>query len=323
MISDLLRKSEAYREIASSVAEGKASHAYLVTGDDTVTRKAYMILLAMTFLCKRGGCGECEICTRITAGAHPDVHVYNSDGKMRVEDTNALISEASMKGWGEGRKLFFIDRAETLSPAVQNKLLKLIEEPEGDVAIMFFASSEVPILSTVKSRTKKCYLPVFSAEEIYAELLEEGVPRAQAETAAALSGGSFARAAKLSGDDGCVDIYEKTFAMLTGCRKSQDIVRYLTSELFSKENIGLTLDFTEIILKDALIRAGGSGARLTTRNRDYDLDEIASGTSAGALAMAILAVNKARKMLAANVNAVTVAETMLFDILEAKYKWRQ
>ncbi|MBO8423560.1 MAG: hypothetical protein IAB16_00860, partial [Firmicutes bacterium] len=187
MISDLLRKSEAYREIASSVAEGKASHTYLVTGDDTVTRKAYMILLAMTFLCKRGGCGECEICTRITAGAHPDVHVYNSDGKMRVEDTNFLISEASMKGWGEGRKLFFIDRAETLSPAVQNKLLKLIEEPEGETVIMLFASSEVPILSTVKSRTKKCYLPVFSAEEIYAELLEEGVPRAQAETAAALS----------------------------------------------------------------------------------------------------------------------------------------
>ena len=53
MINDLLRKSEAYREIASAVAEGKASHAYLVTGDDTVTRKAYMILLAMTFLCKR------------------------------------------------------------------------------------------------------------------------------------------------------------------------------------------------------------------------------------------------------------------------------
>ena len=322
MISDLLKKSEAYKEFSAAAASGKASHAYLVIGDDTVTRKAYMILLAATLLCKRGGLYECETCNRITAGSHPDVHIYNSDGKMRVEDTNTLISEASMRSWADGAKLFFIDRAESLSPAVQNKLLKLVEEPEGDAVIIFFASSEVPILPTVKSRTKKCYLPLFAPDEIFAELCSDGVPRAQAEIAAALSGGSFERAYKLGGDEDYVRLYEGVFAMLVGCRKSQDIAKYLGSELFTKENIGLTLDFTEIILKDALIRASGSGAKLTTRNRDYDLDEIASGTSAGALAMAILAVNKARKMLSANVGAVTVAETMLFDILEAKYKWR-
>ena len=322
MISDLLRKSEAYAEFRNAVVSGKTSHAYLVTGDDRVTRKAYMILIAMTLLCKRGGCGECAVCTSIVSGANPDVHIYNADGKMRVDDANALVAEASMKGWGQGAKLFFIDNAETLSPAVQNKLLKLIEEPEGDAVIMFFASGESPVLPTVRSRTKKCYLPLFSSDEIYGELIEEGVPRAQAEIAAALSGGSFERAQKLGGDEEYVARYDKTFEMLVNCKKSQDVARYLGSELFNKENISLTLDFTEIILKDALIRASGSSARLTTRNRDYDLDEIASGTSEGALAMAILAVNKARRMLAANVGAVTVAETMLFDILEAKYKWR-
>ena len=39
--------------------------------------------------------------------------------------------------------------------------------------------------------------------------------------------------------------------------------------------------------------------------------------------MAILRVNALRSMLEVNIAPETVGEKMLFDILEAKYKWRQ
>ena len=38
--------------------------------------------------------------------------------------------------------------------------------------------------------------------------------------------------------------------------------------------------------------------------------------------MALIAVTDARRKLNVNVNPLSVAERMMFDILEAKYKWQ-
>ena len=83
------------------------------------------------------------------------------------------------------------------------------------------------------------------------------------------------------------------------------------------------MDFAELILRDVMAEISGADVRRYTYNRDAEIEKIGAGFTPGGLAMAILAVNNARRMAEVNISADTIGEKLLFDILEAKYKWRK
>ena len=219
-------------------------------------------------------------------------------------------------------QIYFIDNAERLTPAVQNKLLKVFEEPPKDVIIALFAKSTYGILQTIKSRAKLNYLPTFTAEDIHNALVGEGYPRAQAEIASALSGGSFEKAYAFVQDENYYNQYSECFEVLKNCKKSTMVVEYINKPLFSKDNIRRTLEFFEIILRDVAVKVSGAKIPYITRNRDYDIAQISEGYTTASVAMAILEVNRGEAMLDSYISNVSVAERVLFKILEAKYKWQ-
>lgn len=338
MIGDLLQSSKAYLDFKKDLSSDKISHAYLFLGEDKLARREYMRLFASTILCKAGGCGVCDTCDKIYNDAHLGVHYYNLDGKMNVKIAEGLIEESYKSSWegndvkeddrtsGASKRIFFIDNFDTMTPsamnAVQNKLLKVFEEPPKNVIIALFANSSYGILQTIKSRAKMCYLPKFTAEDIHNELIKEGYSRSIAEIASALSDGSFEKAYLFVEDEGYYNQYSECFEVLKNCKNSTMVVDYMGNSIFSKENIGRTLEFFSIILKDVAIKVSGAKTPYTTRNRDYDIQQIAEGFTPASIAMAILEVNQAEKMLGSYIAPVTVAERLLFKILEAKYKWQ-
>lgn len=334
MISDLLQKSKAYADFKKDLSADKISHAYLFLGEDKLARREYMRLFASTILCRAGGCGVCDTCDKIYNDAHLGVHYFNLDGKMNVKEAERLIEESYKSSWevgeahdeelssGASKRIYFIDNADTLAPAVQNKLLKIFEEPPKGVIIALFAKGSYGILQTIKSRAKTGYLPLFTSEQIYGELIEEGYPRTIAEISSALSGGSFERAYLFATDESYYNQYGECFEVLKNCKNSAMVVDFIGSAIFSKENIGRTLEFMEIILRDVAIKVSGAPTPYTTRNRDYDISVIAEGFTVASVAMAILEVNQGEAMLQSYVSPVTVAERVLLKILEAKYKWQ-
>ncbi len=333
MIGERLQKSKAYLDFKKDLSADKISHAYLFVGEDKLVRREYMHLFASTILCPYGGCGECEICEKIYNDCHLGVHYYNEEGKMNVKEAETLIEESYKSSWeggdslglrssGKEKKIYCIDNAESLTPQVQNKLLKVFEEPPKDVIIALFATSAYGLLQTIKSRAKLNYLPLFTAEEINQALMEEGYPKATAEIASALSNGSFEKAFSFVGDENYYTQYNECFELLKNCKNSTMVAEYINSDMFSKEKIGRTIEFLEIILKDVAVKVSGAKIPFSTRNRDYDIGVIATGFTTASIAMAILEVNNAEMMLKANVSTVTVAERLLFKILEAKYKWQ-
>ena len=338
MIGNLLQNSKAYQDFKKDLSADKISHAYLFLGEDKLVRREYMRLFASTVLCKAGGCGVCDTCDKIYNDAHLGVHYYNLDGKMNVKVAEGLIEESYKSSWegnevqdegkssGASKRIYFIDNIDELSPvvapAVQNKLLKIFEEPPKNVIIALFARSSYGILQTILSRAKICYLPLFTTEEVYQELIEEGHPRATAEISATLSGGSFEKAYRFVEDESYYTQFSECFEVLKGCKNSTMVSDYIYSPIFSKENIARTLEFLAIILRDVQIRVSGAPVPFVTRNRDYDIKEISQGYTTASVAMAILEINAGVTMLNSNVNNVTVAERVLFKILEAKYKWQ-
>jgi len=321
MLEERIDNSAEFRSFAADIARGGLSHAYLLLGADTAVRSLYIKKLASLILCPERGCGECPVCQKVYADCHPDIKYYNRDGKCRVDDAVRLIADTYIKGWESAVKLYFVDNAEALMSGVQNKLLKICEEPPQGVTIFLLAGSEGGLLQTILSRAKKLYLPAFTVADVYDDLVEEGYSNKAAETAAALSGGRFDKANLYAKDDAYPKLYDECFETLAGCKSSKDIPSYTGKSIFSKENLPVTLEIMEIILNDILKLVSNGGA-LRTYRREYQLDEIGKGFSPGGAAMAILALNKARRMLGSYVSPAGVADTVLFEILEAKYKWR-
>ncbi len=323
MLTDLIQQSSEYQAIINSISNGTISHAYLLIGQDTETRLQYTKLISIACLCKDNSCFICPTCQKILSDSHLDIKYFNQDGKMKVKDAEQLIEDTYIRGWESTRKLYFIENANALSPLVQNKLLKVYEEPPAGVSIFMLCNSELGVLQTISSRAEKIYVPLFSTKQVYAELVADGVENKLAETASVFSGGMFDLAHKFVENTQYTEIYDMAFDILLNCKKSNHIVNHINSSAFSKENIQTTLDFFEIILRDVLsMVVSGNNAKLATINRDYDLKAIADGYSAGGISTAILVLAESRKMLLSYVSATSVAEKTLFNILEAKYKWQ-
>lgn len=322
MLSDLIKASAEYKEFFADIYAGKLSHAYLLLGADTAVRQLYIKILSAAILCPYKGCTNCPVCEKIFADSHSDIKVLNSDGKLRVADAAAIIEDAYIKGWESAIKLYFIDNADTLSAQVQNKLLKIYEEPPKGVIIFLLAASQSGLLQTTLSRAKKAYLPTLTAKEIYGLLLQEGYPPKEADAAVALCGGRLDKAYLFAGSQDYSLLYDECMQVLLRCKTSKDIPAYTGKAIFAKDNLPASLDILEVILSDVLALVSGSGVPSQSPSRSYDIQEISKGFSAGGAAMALLSINKAKRMLASYVSAAGIADTILFEILEAKYKWR-
>ena len=129
MISERLKLQPVYKEFVRELKQGRLSNAYLFVGEDSLTGEAMLSEAEAAIMCPTYGCGVCKACKAVFAGSHPDVHIYNREKKMNVSDAENLVVEAQKGGWQSGTRIFAIYNAEKLTPEVQNKLLKVMEEP--------------------------------------------------------------------------------------------------------------------------------------------------------------------------------------------------
>jgi DNA polymerase-3 subunit delta' len=273
-------------------AAKRISHAYLIVGGDNEKRLAKAHNLTYEILCKDGGCERCRTCTMLEASSHPDVKILNGDAKWKVKDAEKFIEDTYIKGLESDTKLYFINHAHTLSREVQNKLLKVYEEPPKGSVIFLLSANETNLLKTIVSRAEVIYIPNDYRAEFLLLLEQEGAEDRL---------------------DGAVEI-------LLGCKKSADIIDHLFTEAFLKENILQTLNFLEIILGDVLTMASGN-INTIVNERQFDIQEIKKGFSTASASVAVLAVADAKRKLSVNVAPASVAEALLFEILEAKYKF--
>lgn len=320
-LSPLILKRGAFKTFAHDVDTG-LGHAYLFLSEDGLVREEFLKSAAKRTFCKNI-CESCKSCREIEENSRLDVFFLDG-ANMKVKQITELTESAAVKPVSGDRKLYLIDNADKLNIQSQNKLLKTYEEPPSFVTVILAAASENGILPTIRSRAKKLYFQSLMTKEITALFISDGAEQSQAEIAAALGGGSLERAETFLNNENYEKLYNGCFEMLLNLNSSSQIVDYLYGELFTKENILISLDFLEIIIADIMKLTAcedASSDLLKNSGRLYDLKEIAKKFSAQSAAMALFAVNEARKKLKNNVSAVSSAETMLFDVLEARYKW--
>lgn len=320
----LVKETGAFKTVKGEKESGRLSHAYLILTADGENLTEYLKIFARLMVCNNGSpCNACRACTLIEKNAYSDVYSYPKEGaSVTSEEVNSLIEESYLKPVEGNKKIFILTHAETMNAAAQNKLLKTLEEPPENVHILIGATSEFPLLSTVKSRVKKLEIPPFGKEMLFNALKEDCPDAERLSAAIACSDGTVGNAFALYNDQSLKEITDLACEIITDMQSSKDVLKYSTKITSSKCDISKFLSVMELLFRDVLIYFE-SGEKLVGNPAAFEKIKNAKNFTVGSIINALEKITEAQKRKKFNANATMLLEWLLFQILEGKYKWQK
>lgn len=114
---------------------------------------------AQKLLCRHNGCGTCITCMQIETKQHHAIMWLYPDKTYTIEQLDPLFSAITFQLDESEIFLFIIQKADLLTNACANKLLKSIEEPPPGYHFILLAEHTHTILPTILSRCTLHSLP--------------------------------------------------------------------------------------------------------------------------------------------------------------------
>lgn len=185
------------------IEKKKLSNSLLFAGPEGIGKSLFAEGVAFQLLCDENATENHQ--HRFRNGTHPDLHVYQPEGKIGMHNMaamRALGEEVYLPPLEAKRKVFIIHHADRMLPTSANALLKTFEEPSLDAAIILISSSPELLLPTILSRCSTFHFQALNEKEIASWLTtHQGLSREQAEGIAALSQGSIGNALALLSEE--------------------------------------------------------------------------------------------------------------------------
>ena len=314
--------TKAYLTVKQDVLRGELGHAYIVICNDNALIETFFLMCGMTIMCDNdNSCYSCNSCLRVLNNSHTAIQHLREEKGLKVEDIENLISDTILTTVEKkNRKIYFIYNGEKMNTAAQNKLLKTFEEAPNGITIFIAADNESSLLSTIKSRGKKLHIVSISSESIAKELQSQ-YPKKSAEEIEYVAYsvmGNVHLAKKLLVDKDYRKLNDNTLDMIMNMNSSSNIAKYIEHPLMSKTNIAKTIDIMLMAYSEAL--SYKAGKRNKSKQREQYIMNIADKYSEKALVGVLEVINSAKEKLFFNANEANVIDSMLFSILEVRYK---
>lgn len=142
---------------SAALSSGRIPHAIIIEGESGSGKSTLAQYIISSCLCEddHKPCGKCRGCHLSKVGTHPDMFYIAPQDKKKnigVEQIRKMRDEVYIRPQMSNRKVFNIDYADTLSAQSQNTILKILEEPPGNVVFILQVSSRASLLPTVLSR---------------------------------------------------------------------------------------------------------------------------------------------------------------------------
>lgn len=195
----LYSKDNLKHRLDDIAARGRMPHAVLFSGNSGCGRKTLARYVAELFLCRERGCGECSDCRNIEHDSHPDVifvkRTYGEKGeKYAIEPFREALRDTAVKPNNGDIKIYVFEDCDTMTPQIQNTLLKLIEEPPEHLRFVFTCENTSVIPETVMSRVTEFEVPDTSEEDCKRCLADMGADKKRAAELAATFAGNIGKA---------------------------------------------------------------------------------------------------------------------------------
>lgn len=218
--SQIVGHQTALRLLRRVVATGDVAHAYLITGTAGVGKHSVAHAFAAALTCltptpEGEACGECDSCRRLIHEAHPEIHTiapyseqtliwqlwdgHNVPREAKAHQVGVIGRTISFAPTFGRRIVYILTRAETLTEAAANSLLKTVEEPPPYAVFLLLAPMPEDVIETIRSRCQWVPLYPVDTDTIAGWLMEQhGVEPQLARRCALISQGCPGRAWSLA-----------------------------------------------------------------------------------------------------------------------------
>lgn len=298
-------------------------HAVLFAGPNGIGKSMVAKVLGTALLCsarEERPCGVCHSCQQMSYGSHPDFLLIAPDGaNIKIEQIRTLQQEVSVAPYISQRRVCIIDGADLMTTQAANSLLKVLEDPPGEIVFILIAANRQMLLPTIISR---CMVISFQplADDVLAQaLMVKGHLPELSEVAARLSGGRLGLALAMLEPEGFSLRNQALEIMEDVVENKMEIIWHTTAllEKMERNEILQIIKYITYILRDILLLVTGQGRQLLL-NIDIveELSELADKWSEKQLVKAIRAVEAARRALHANANTRLTSEALLIKIVD-------
>jgi DNA polymerase-3 subunit delta' len=326
LLREIVGQDHAVALLSRAVASSRLSHACVFDGPESVGKRSAALGLAFALCCPEApgeGCGRCDTCHRIATGQHPDVLSFAPASQQYIIDqAREIVAIASTRPHEAPVRLVILDQADRLNPSSANCLLKTLEEPFRGNHLILVTSAPDRLLPTIRSRTQRVRFVALSTAALTEIAVRRGASPAQAETAVALAAGQAGRLLQILETEAESDLWVtvnnlRKAAAGRGASPIFDAAAEF-SDKESRQDLPEALALLARLYRDALVTSAGADDMALLRDRDKDLQNLATRARKDhdlrTIRSALGAVVEASAALSSNVNPVTALEKMLMDL---------
>ena len=295
-----------------------SSHAILIASPDKILRDNFAKLLIMQEVCssEQKPCFMCPNCKKVVDSNAVDVEVFGIGKQILVGDSAKIVADSFVVPLEFEKKYFVLTDFENATEQAQNKLLKVIEEPQRFDKFVFLTGNLAPILPTIKSRTEIFFLPQLSTKELM-YVFDDFDDKAKLSKAIEDADGSITMCQQILDDQDYSKMFDLATRLITSMQSTAMMLDYSNEILSFKGKLPQFLKILLSLFVDLLAQKSGREPKHIEIKSQF---EIASHQySVLALTKIIEQINSANAKLKVNLSQSEIVDNLLLKILEIKY----
>lgn len=309
----LLGNDRLKQNLTSSLAQGRISHFYLISGPVGSGKHTLARLLAAAIMCNdsKRPCMNCTACRKIMENNHPDfITVDDPEHKaVSVKIVRQAREDVYIRPNESEYKIYLFPQE--LGIEGQNALLKILEEPPKYGVFILLSTNAEQLLPTVRSRCTELALTALP-ESLLVRELSKDFPQATQDAlvaAAARSGGYLGQARDLLEQGDSLPPQTEQFLDSFANKNTLELSKTLASmEKWKRDQLLPMLESWTGLLEEAL--ACRSGMRCL-----HPMTEIlATRRSSQELMQAITSLQKAISYAQSNVSPAAICGWLVWQL---------
>ncbi|SHI34687.1 DNA polymerase-3 subunit delta' [Butyrivibrio fibrisolvens DSM 3071] len=338
--ADIIGQKQMIDHLQNALRTGKASHAYIITGEKESGKEFIARIFAKTLMCSDRHedygliepCHKCHSCIQADSASNPDIITvtHEKPNTISVDEIRAICDDVVIKPYVGPYKIYIFPDGEKMNIQAQNALLKTLEEPPSYVVMLILTDNLDVFLPTILSRCVVLPMKPAPDEDIKHFLMKEyHTPDYRADLCVSFARGNVGKAILLSQNEDFERMRKQTFSLLQKISRKElheilDLVKEIETpqdESGNAENVDkkeVISDFLDMLLfffRDVLVYKAteSDGGLIFAGDLSYIRDTAEKCTFEGLNSIVEL-ISKTRRRIQVNVNPDIAVEMLMIGI---------